>query len=191
MLWPFILPAQITFGILLALFIAAVIVARKYRKAGKVAYFGCVIFMLAFKPCCMGVQALIDPYRFGVFEYAGHDLIGDARVKRNMPEAATAIIVDQGTFYFRARYTVDQKTVEAWFDKQWALHGGTSITQRAPNATLSESDRKYRLEDFAVLGVTIPANAVVYEGPCQGNGRGFTLFYDTANSTAYQVMFYW
>lgn len=191
MFWPFVLPAQITFGILLALFIAAVIIARKYRKAGTVAFGGCFISLLAFIPCCMGVQALVDPYRFGVFEYPSHDLIGDARVKRNMPEAATAIIVDQGISYFRAKYTVDQKAVEAWFDRQWTLHGGTSRTQRVPNATLSEFDRTNLNEDFAALSVTIPGNAVVYEGPRQSNGRGFTLYYDTANSTVYQFMGYW
>ena len=191
MLWPYGAPFLITVAIIFPLYIAAIIYARKYRKAVAVALGGAAIALLVFIPCCIGVKAIIDPFRFGIFEYPNYSAISDYRVRTNLSDAATAITVDQEMMRFIAKFTIDQKPLDEWFDRQWEISGGTSGTQRESVKPASESDLSFYNDMLSNLRWSIPPNALMYKGPRQSNWRGFVIFWDASNKTAYQFMFYW
>jgi len=190
MFWAYGLPAEITFCILFVIYVVAVVVARRYRKARVMAFDGCVVAILIFIPSCFGVKAILDPFRFGVFEYPNHAAIRQYPVRMNLPDAATAITADQQWGLFSARYTIEQDALDIWFKNQWELHGATSRTPREPVATVAKSDLDFHNE--LVLGKwSASPNSVIYKGPRQSNFRGFVVLYDAPNKTAYEFMFYW
>jgi hypothetical protein len=70
MLWPFVLPFQITISLLVALValltaLAPIVKWKRGKMFGISLAFGC----LAFIPSCMGIMAIIDSQRFGTFQY--------------------------------------------------------------------------------------------------------------------------
>lgn len=190
MLWVYSLPAKITFCVLLVVYVLAVVIARKYRKARVRAFGGCAVAILIFIPSCLGVTAIIDPFRFGVFEYPSHAAIRQYPVRANLPEAATAITVDQQWGLFCAKFTIEQDVLDKWFEEQWKLRGARSRTPREAVATVTKSDLDFH-NDLVSGKWSAPPTAVIYKGPRQSNFRGFVVLYDAPSKTAYQFMFYW
>ncbi len=190
MFWHYRLPAQITFYILLVAYVFAVVIARKYGKVRVMAFGGCAGAILIFIPSCMGVKAIVDPFRFGVFDYPNHAAIRQHPVKTNLPDAAKAIRVDQQWGLFCAKFTIEQESLDKWFEEQWKLHGATSRTPREAVATVTTSDSDFH-NNLVAGKWSAPATAVIYKGPRQSNFRGFVVLYDAPNKTAYQFMFYW
>ncbi|MCC6795104.1 MAG: hypothetical protein IT366_08290 [Candidatus Hydrogenedentes bacterium] len=190
MFWSYGLPFQITFWILFTLYIVAIVVARRYQKMGKVAIYGAAIAFLIFIPCCTGIKAIMDPFRFGVFEYANHAAIRQYPVRTNLPEAATAITVDQQWGLFCAKFSIEQEALDKWFEEQWKLHGATSRTPREAVATVTKSDLDFH-NDLVAGKWSVPPTAVIYKGPRRGDFRGFVVLYDVPKKTAYEFMFYW
>ena len=184
-------PFLFTFAIVFSLYVAGILYARKYRKAVTVAFDGAAVALLVFIPCCMGVKAIIDPFRFGIFEYPNYAAVTDYRVRTNLPDGATAITVDQRMQGLTAKFTIEQKPLDDWFDRQWKKDGGTSRTQRGPVETATESDLFHYNDELSELRWSIPPNAIVYRGPRQSNWRGFDVFWDATSKTAYEFMYYW
>lgn len=191
MLWPYAEPFFITAAILFPLYVTAILYARKHKKAVAVAFDGAAIALLATIPCCMGVKAIMDPYRFGTFEYPDYAAVTDHRVHTNLPYAAMSITVNQHMQHYFARFTIEQEPLEEWFDFQWKANGGTSRTQREPVAPATESDLSFCNDQLSELQWTIPPGALAYKGPRESDWGGFMLFWDPSNKTAYQLMFYW
>ena len=190
MLWVYSLPAQITFFILMAAYVFTVLIARKYRKTRVMAFNGCVVALLIFIPSCFGVKVILDPFRFGVFEYANHAAIRQYPVRSNLPESATAITVDQQWGLFCAKFTIEQEALDKWFEEQWKLRGATSRTPREVVATVTKSDLDF-YNDLVSGKWSAPPTAVIFKGPRQSNFRGFVVLYDAPSKIAYQFMFYW
>lgn len=80
MLWPLILPVQLTFVLLAVIFFAALYVGqlRKWRQGRLVA--GLFIGMpLMFIPSCLAVTTAVNHFRFGMFWYPDFASIQDFR----------------------------------------------------------------------------------------------------------------
>ena len=103
MLWPIILPFQITVCFVAVLVGAATAVASIVRCRRLPTFLvASSLGILAFVPSCNAIMRVLDRQRFGVFEYASFSEINDHRVERYLPSSAEAIIVDRRAQGFRA-----------------------------------------------------------------------------------------
>jgi len=73
MLWPLILPLQITATSLVVAVIAFTVLAPKLGWKRTTAFpIGALLAILAFVPSCAGVMYGLDQFRFGRFEYQSY-----------------------------------------------------------------------------------------------------------------------
>ena len=192
MLWPCILPAEITFVLLAVLIAAAAVLAPRFRATrGGTLALSTLTAVLVFIPSCTVVMNVLDRCRFGVFSYADFAAVHDFRVERFLPESATEITVDKYPQGYRARFRISQRALDKWFDQVWQEYGSFSSTTRVPVDPRRKVEREYVESRFEKLNLPIPADLVEYEGPRAANGAGFTLWYSVSESVAFQHAGYW
>lgn len=190
MLWPVILPAQITFWILIAAVVTATAVAPAVRIRRVPAFaISLGLAVILFIPSCSGIMTVIDEHRFGVFRYSAFASVGDFRVERYLPPAASDITLEKSPQGFLAKFRIDEDALEKWFESVWDRYGDQSVVTRA------EAHRggfEYVPEEVLDrMNWRIPDDAQVCVGPVAGNGAGFTIWYDASRGTAYQRAAYW
>ncbi|MBX7258258.1 MAG: hypothetical protein K1Y02_17985 [Candidatus Hydrogenedentes bacterium] len=190
MLWPLVLPAKITFWLLLVVLIVSTIAVQRYYKKGMRALtIGTGICILLFIPCCIGVQTIIDPYRFGVFTYPDFLSVKDFRVERYLPDTATNITIDKYPEGFCAKFSISKQNLDEFFERQWSERGKEAKNPREspkPNDELEFVNRQ-----IASLGWKAPDGSIGYRGPRASNGAGFTLMYNEPEGIAYELAGYW
>jgi hypothetical protein len=193
MLWPVILPFQITCAVLLVVVVAFTAFATPKtwsRVTAFILYTG--IAFLAFIPSCTGIMLAVDAVRFGDFHYATYDDIPDFRSKRYLPQAATDIQMNKHASGFRARYTIRADVFAAYLDDLWRTHEEHSPVQRGG---ISDEGNPVNLESFnhrfGDLGWKCPSNAVVHHSPGEGDGGGATYYVDADAGLVFQITGFW
>jgi hypothetical protein len=138
-------------------------------------------------PSCVGVKYILDPFRFGVFQYPDFAAVDDWRVERYMPDAATEITMEKPAHGngFRAKFQIAPDDFEAWFDRSWAEGKEYSVFTREEAQEVSDSPR------FAELGWPEIQDAKLYVGPCEDDGGGYTIWYSESRGIAYEQAGYW
>ncbi len=120
MLWPFILPIQITLWLLIAVVTTALACAARFRwKLGRTLAWAILIPGIAFIPSCTAIQWVLDAQRFGVFEYETYAEVKDFRVERHLPPAATDITLEKFPNRNRARYKIAESDLRVFLEGQW------------------------------------------------------------------------
>jgi len=176
--------------------VLAIVVSRKlgwnYRR---VFAWAAVLLFLAFLPSCGAVMAVLDQYRFGVFEYTDYHSVDDLRTKRYLPEPAKAITIEKTKQGYRAKFKIDNKALDQWFDQSWKKSDKQAPFPRSELEAANEEDSKVTEEwiaqKFGDLGWPAFDDAQVYEGPKARNGAGYTIWFSTSSETAYQEVGYW
>jgi hypothetical protein len=192
MLWPIVLPAEVTFVVLAVLVAAATVLAPRFRATrGGTLALSTLTALLVFLPSCTVVMNLLDRHRFGVFSYADFAAVDDFRVERFLPEAATEITVEKYPQGYRAKFHIGQQSLDEWFEQVWKKYGSLSSTARVPVDPGRKVETKYVESRFDKLNWPIPADLVEYEGPRAANGAGFTLWYSVSEGVAFQHAGYW
>lgn len=191
MLWPLVLPAQITAAILTACVAAATALAPLARLRRWRAFLASAFLALAaFIPSCCVVMRAVDARRFGAFEYDAFARVMDPRVERYLPPAATNITLDKRPGGFRARYRIAEADLRAYVDAAWRRSGADPAT-RPPPGPPSDATGPYLELLFGDLGWPPPPASLYFPGPAAPNGAGFAVWYSPTEKTAYERAGYW
>lgn len=193
MLWPLVLPLQITCFVLLVAVVALTAYAspKGWSRAKSFLIYS-VIGFLAFIPSCAGVMLVVDAIRFGDFHYAKFEDIPDFRSRRYLPEGATDIQMRKHPNGCLARYKLSASDFESYLDDLWAKYGEHSATRRGDD--LDEGNVVSGEEfdtTFGDLGWSCPSNAVVCHSPSERDGGGATYYVDAESGIVFQRTGYW
>lgn len=192
MLWPVVLPFQITACVFVAVVVCATILAPIIKWKRLKTFLGVSIFsMLAFVPSCAGIMHVIDAQRFGVFEYATFGDVNDFRVERYLPPVARDITLDKYAQGFRARFTITQAELDAFLDQLWDKYGERSAVPRGGMWSMEIVDANAHELYYGDLDWSHLENATESFGPSAANGAGFSIWYSAAEQLAYQRAGYW
>jgi len=189
MFWTVVLPAQITFGLLLGLIVIAVVRTPESRQRST--FFRAVLLgVILFVPSCAMIMTVADFYRFGVFNYAETASVSDSRVKRYLPEAATGITVAKSPSGYKAKFKISKVDLDEWHHHQFKLVGEAAIPPKEP-LTSGQVFSEVFDDRFGHLQWKMPIDAVEYTGPARPNGAGYFIWYSVVEQTAYQNVGYW
>lgn len=194
MLWPFVLPFQITVALMIALIIGLFWFGKRRKwQAGNSDIAAICLPPLLFIPSCVATTYVVDFFRFGTFHYPDHDAIDDFRVERYMPPAATDITVFKhysGNGY-RARFTISQQDFDAWHGEFWDKYGEYSNMDRAEDDGKAASDPDNFHRWFGEFNWSLPTDAVSYRSPGASNGAHYNVEYSPTQQVAFLTSCYW
>jgi hypothetical protein len=192
MFWSLILPLQLTVGIFVVLTVLATIAGPKFGASRTLVLFSSLLLsFLLFIPSCAVVVSIVDHYRFGVFKFADSTIMGDQRVQRLLPDAATDITIDKQMHGFRAKFKIDNESLDQWFNQHWDQFGGSSVSPRDRTQIEKLVDQDHFALRYADLGWTAPQRAIEYAGPVADNGAGFVILFDKERGVCYEQCGYW
>jgi hypothetical protein len=194
MFWTLTAPVTIAFWGLIGCVIAATALAPRFAvKRSKAFALSAVFGALAFVPSCIGVNAVIAPFRFGVFHYDAYDDVNDWRVYRYLPKGVTDITLEKPAHGngFRAKFAISRAELESWIDQQWALYGGNSELPRAKADSRRAVSGDEIAREFSDFAEPLPSDAVEYAGPVASNWAGLTIWYSEEQGIGYEDAGYW
>ena len=192
MLWPIILPFQVT----CVVFVGAVALltglapALKWKRRRTVV-FASLLACVAFIPSCVGIMTVIDSQRFGTFHYDSFADVNDFRVERYLPTKARNIILHKYAPGHRAKYSISETDLTAYVDHLWEICGKYSAYKREElNDRTDATPEMFELE-YGDLDSPPLESTIVLHSPVESDGGGATYFYDRITGTAYQCAGYW
>jgi hypothetical protein len=193
MFWFIELPMLATSLILAVAVILATFAAPRFRwRRGRVLSWGMLLAMVAFVPSCTVVMTAANAVQLGVARYENTDAIWGERFKRWLPEEATDIVVRKRVQGYEARFKIDRKSLDAWFDRCWANAREKAEPRTEP--ALDDSFNPTEIEQgFGELGDARPRSGqwIMYEGPRRLNWAGATTWFDEESGVAYQDVGFW
>jgi hypothetical protein len=191
MLWPFVLPAQITFWSIVTLLVISLIAASAFKWSRRRTLLAGVMFaMVGFIPSCTLIMDLLDSNRFGVFEYASFGDVKDFRVERFLPTTAKGITLEKYPQGFRARFKITEAELLGYLDSAWAKYGADAIDKRETKPA-AVAHLEFHQFNFGELGWPFLKDAVEYQGPTARNGAGFFIWYSPSAGIAHERASYW
>lgn len=194
MLWSLVLPFQITVALMIALFIAVLLVGERRKWKGGPKFTAAILLPpLLFIPSCVATSYLVDHFRFGMFHYDNFESIRDFRIERYMPPAAKNISVFKhyGGNGYRARFTIAPADFDAWHTDYWQKYSQYSVMDRRDDDGQTQSSVKQFDRWFSELSWSMPNDSVQYQGPVGGNGAHYTIQYSPSNRLAFLNSCYW
>ena len=194
MFWTLIAPVTITFWGLIACIVVATLLAPRFAvKRSNAFALSIVLGVLAFIPSCIGVHAVIAPFRFGVFHYDAYDDVNDWRVYRYLPKGSTDITLEKPSHGngFRAKFSISQDELESWLDQQWALRGDQSRSPREKADSRRVVSGEEIAREFGDFVEGLPSAAVEYGSPVKSNWAGCNIWYSAEQGIGYADAGYW
>ncbi|WP_372725247.1 hypothetical protein [Novipirellula sp.] len=193
MLWPVILPFQITCGVMLFVVLAytAFPYPPKLTRA-KAFVFGSAFGLIAFIPSCTGIMMAVDTVRFGDFHYDSYDDVPDFRSRRYLPEKATDIFMHKHANGYFARYELPERDFRSYLDELWQEYGQYSAVERGGFIDEGQVvDCKMFELRFGHIGWDCPAGSLVYYSPSEPDGGGATYYVDPNSNSITQRTGFW
>lgn len=192
MLWPIVLPFQLTSLIMVvAVVTVTIFAAAKGWKPGLAFLLASTVAFIAFIPSCTGIMLFLDARRFGVFQYASYDDVRDFRVERYLPPAAKAITLEKTAMGHRAKYSITETELREYIDQFWNKFGHLSAVPRG-DSTERDTARPDEFERwFKDLGWPSPKHAICFHSPTEADGGGAIYFFDPDSGTAFHRAGYW
>lgn len=192
MLWPLVLPFQITISLLMALValltaLAPIVKWKRGKMFGISLAFGC----LAFIPSCMGIMAIIDSQRFGTFQFNSASGVNDFRVARYLPAKARNISLKKFPAGHCAKYSISKADLLSYLDALWDRYGQHSAISRdqlhdGEPVSVDSIDHV-----FADLKWPALKNPIEFHSPIENDGGGATYYFDATTDTVYHRAGYW
>ena len=192
MLWPLVLPLQITISLLMALvaLLTALAPTVKWKRAkmfGVSLAFGC----LALIPSCMGIMAIIDSQRFGTFQYNSASEVNDFRVARYLPAKARNLTLKKFAAGYLAKYSISKADLLSYLDAFWERDGQHSMIARDEFYNGQPAPADYIDHVFADLKWPALKNPTEFHSPMEDDGGGAVYYFDATTTTVYQRAGYW
>ncbi|TWT65916.1 hypothetical protein Pla123a_48270 [Posidoniimonas polymericola] len=193
MLWPLVLPFQISAACLASLVVVLTAAAPRWRwKRGSTFLIATMLALFALVPSCTVVQLGIDALRFGRFDYADVSQIDDFRARRYLPDAAVDIEMHKHAQGYRARYSISEADFQSYLDGLWETYGSRSAVERGGYAgEESAADATTMQLAFGDLGWPTLESAVEFHSPTEPDGGGAVYYFDRQTGIAYQRTGYW
>lgn len=192
MLWPIVLPFQITLCALTAFVALSTALAPLAKMKRGTAFFATTAMsIIVFIPCCSGSMSLIDARRFGIFHYAAFDDVNDFRVERFLPPTAQNITLEKSAMGHRARYAIKQRDLQNYVDRLWREYGQLSAVPRGQVADGTLAKYESFEHHFTDLDWPPMTRALTFQSPIEADGGGATYYFDQASSVAYHRAGYW
>ena len=192
MLWPIVLPVQLTFWIMLSIVMISTLIAMVLNwKPGRVFFISTSFAFVAFIPSCAGIMSHLDARRFGIFQYASFGEVQDFRVERYLPDSARSITLEKTAMGHRAKYSITEDELREYMDRLWKECGDGSAIARIDlkeGEVVKPDEIEYQFRD---LGWPPLTNAIRFHSPVQGDGGGAEYFLDEVSGTAYHRAGYW
>lgn len=200
MLWPLILPFQITLGFFLALNLVLLFLPKTWKWRSRHPFiWGLLAMFLLFIPSCAAVKYVIDPYRFGWASYPDFPSIRDFRVERYIPKTATEIKVfrhPHGNGYF-GQFKVSQSDLIAWHATQWK-HFYDLEKGVVPDQPPTESEPSTEPDPSEVEKVfqppmeeKPPEDLIAFFGPLPPDQARYVILFSPSRQIAYVRGPYW
>lgn len=193
MVWPVILPFQITCSVLfVAVVVLTVLASPKAWSRIKTFFLYSAIALVAFIPSCTGIMIAVDAVRFGDFSYASYTDIPDFRSQRYLPENATDIQMRKHANGYFARYKISAPKFNSYLDDLWQRYGEYSAVERGGFQDEGRTvDPDMFNRTFGDLGWDCPPDAIVYYSPREGDGGGATYYVDASSELVFQRTGFW
>ncbi|GAB5440590.1 MAG: hypothetical protein Fues2KO_09390 [Fuerstiella sp.] len=193
MLWPVVLPLQITCCVLLFADVALTAVASpKTWGRGKAFLCYFAIALLAFAPAYFGIRTAVDAVRFGDFSYASYNDVSDSRSRRYLPETATDIQMRKHANGYLARYELSSDELTLYLNGLWRQHGDRSAMKRGGFSGEGESvDSRSFDTIFGDLGWACSPEATIHFSPRESDGGGATYYVDSEANLVFQRTAFW
>lgn len=192
MLWPLVLPFQITISLLMALVALLTALAPVVKwKRGKMFEISLAFGCLAFIPSCMGIMALIDSQRFGIFQYHSPSEVNDLRVARYLPAKARSITLKKFPAGHYARYAISKADLLSYLDTLWDNDGPHSAISRDQLRDGEPVPVDYIDHVFADVKWPALKNPIEFHSPIESDGGGATYYFDATNEIVYHRAGYW
>ena len=192
MLWPLVLPFQITISLLMAVVtsltaLAPIVKWKRGKMFGISVAFGC----LAFIPSCTGIMAIIDSQRFGTFQYNTMSEVNDIRVARYLPAKARNISLEKYPNGHCAKYSISKVNLLSYLDTLWEKDGQHSAISR--NQLHEGEPVSVDFIDGVFADLKWPAfkNPIEFHSPIESDGGGATYYFDATTDTVYHRASYW
>lgn len=192
MLWPLVLPVQITIALLasqvaLLTALAPIVNWKRGKMCGISLAFGC----LAFIPSCTGIMAILNSQRFGIFQYNSVSEVNDVRVARYLPAKARNISLKTYPAGHCAKYSISKADLLSYLDGLWdksGQHSAISRDQLHDGEPVSADSI-----DHVFADLTWPAlkNPIEFHSPIEHDGGGATYYFDATTETVYHRAGYW
>ena len=187
MLWPVILPIQLTAVLLIASTISVTVFAAATGRSPKRTFAYAVgLSSLAFVPSCIAIGVAVDYRRFGIFKHDDFDAVNDFRVERYLPPSATNIVLDKYSSGYRAKFAIDAESLDRFIDEHWDRYGDQSVVRRGELSPSDPTDPQVHQIEFGDLGWPILPDGTERFGPMAPNGAGFSIWYSPSLGIAYQ-----
>ncbi len=191
MLWPLVLPFQITFWLLVAFVAVSTIFAPKKWARSNVFGISLVLGCVAFIPSCMGIMSIVDSQRFGIFQYHSAADVNDFHVEHYLPQKAQNITLMTYVSGHRAKYSISKADLLSFLDAIWDKYGQYSDVPRnkLPDGEAISAD----IIEVMFPDLKWPAlkNPTVYRSPVGSRGSGATYYFDATTNTVYHIASYW
>lgn len=193
MLWPVVLPFQITCCVLLFAVVALTAFAAPTtwgRGKALLCYFA--VALLAFVSAYVGVRTAVDAVRFGDFSYASYNDVSDSRALRYLPETATDIQMRKHANGYLARYELSSDELTSYLNGLWRQHGDRSAVKRGELSDEGESvdPRSFEMI-FGDVGWVCPPAATIHFSPRESDGGGATYYVDSGSNLVFQRTAFW
>ncbi len=192
MLWPLVLPLQITITLLIALValltaLAPIVKWKRGKMLGISLAFGC----LALIPSCMGIMAIIDSQRFGTFQYNSVSEVNDFRVARYLPAKARNISLKKFPDGHCAKYSISKADLLSYLDANWEKYGQHSAIARDQLHDGEPVSVDSIGHVFADLQWPALKDPIEFHSPIENDGGGATYYFDATADTVYHRAAYW
>jgi len=192
MFWPAVLPIKITFWLLLAFLVLALIYAgRSQRTTWKVSLLAIAVSLFAFIPLCIGVSMVLDQYRFGLFHHATFLDVKDFRIERYLPVESQNIDVFKYGSGYVARFEIDRADLVSYVDGMWEKWGDRSAISRAELSEFSMVYSDRNSPQFAERGWSLDGQVDVFRSPVEGDGGGATYYHEVDTGVTLMTASYW
>ena len=193
MFWSAVLPFEITFYLLLSIIIL-VTIFKPFSNWTRIKIFFISFSMaiLLFVPSCVGIQTVLNNYRFGKFTYINYSEVKDFSIMNSLPKKAKNITIYSSNFGHHAKYDISKSDLQSHINTQWDYaekHFNIKPTEKdKEEKIISKDDFHHQFED---INWSVSKNTIELQGPRKRNGAGTTYFYDISTGIAYHSTYYW